>query len=121
MLIFLSNTKTLGLPNGLLESICYVETKHNVAAIARQDGGSDSYGICQVKMSAARHMGFKGNEKQLMEPEVNIHYAAKLLQYQIKRYSNVPKAVTAYNKGHSDGTGYSTYYFKVKKEWSKYE
>lgn len=121
MLMFLTNTKALNLPTGLLESICFVESGHNIEAIAPQDGGSPSLGICQVKFASAQMQGFKGTPRQLMTPEVNIHYAAKILKYQILRYpNNYPRAITAYNKGRSTGSGYSVYYMKVKRVWDSY-
>lgn len=121
MLIFLSNNKALNLPNGLLESICFVESGHNIEALSPQDGGSPSLGICQVKLASAKAVGFKGTAKQLMQPEINIHYAAKILSYQLTRYDfNYPRAITAYNKGRSDGSGFSAYYRKVKAVWDTY-
>lgn len=65
----------------------------------RNDGGSPSYGACQVKLATARHMGFKGTPSQLMEPRTNAAIAAKYLNYQIKRYGSADKAVSAYNAG----------------------
>jgi soluble lytic murein transglycosylase-like protein len=116
--LFVTTSMQMNLPDGLLESLCYVETTHNVSAVAYNDGASNSYGICQIKFASAQQMGYKGSEKGLMRPEVNIYYAGKFLRYQIKRYNgNVARGVTAYNKGRSTGDGYSTYYFKVKKQW----
>lgn len=120
MLIFLSNDKALNLPSGLLESICYIESRHNTTVIAHRDGGSDSYGICQIKLATARHLGFKGAQKQLMEPEVNIHYAGKLLVHLIARYKgDIVKAVVAYNMGSAKTFTRSKYSDKVIKQWRK--
>ena len=118
MLIFLSNNKTLNLPDGLLESLCFVESGHNVSAISYNDGGSDSLGICQIKLSSARYMGFKGTARQLMQPEVNIHYAGLYLKYNIWRYGfNYHRALTAYNRGNAKNIQFSKYSKKVIDHW----
>lgn len=97
---FLAVSQTLSLPPGLLSAVCYVESKHNAKAINHQDGGSDSLGACQVKLTTARAMGYKGVAKGLMVSEVNAYWAAKYLQYQIHRYNgDILAAVSAYNVG----------------------
>lgn len=112
----------LGIPEGLLESLCYVETKHDVSAIAYFDGKTHSYGICQIKYKTAKSLGFKGSEEELMIPKNNIYYAGKFLAYQHKRYKNWTKAVIAYNRGNAKGLTNSAYSVKVFKQWkgSKY-
>lgn len=106
------------LPTNLLHSICFVETGHDVNAIHPNDGGSDSLGVCQVKLSTAKWLGFTGDEKQLMDPEHNIHYAAKYLSYHMTRYNgHVEKAVIAYNRGNATGLTTSAYQTKVFKQW----
>lgn len=116
-LIFTTATQQFALPNGLLPSLCYVETKHDVNAVHYDDGGSDSLGICQIKLSTAKSLGFKGTQKQLMLPNTNIFYAAKFLRYQITRYhGNITKAVVAYNKGNAKNLTRSQYSDKVFKQ-----
>lgn len=112
--LFIAASLTYGIPQGLLEAICYVESNHNPMAVTHRDGGSASLGICQVKYKTARFMGFKGQPNGLLKPEVNIEYAAKYLSYQLKRYKgNYAKAITAYNKGSSTSHGGSEYLTKV--------
>lgn len=110
-IMFLSITASHGLPPGLLESVCYVESKHVVQAINKHDGSSrNSYGICQIQNRTAREMGFKGSITQLMEPQNNIEYAARYLSYQLQRYKgDYAKAVTAYNAGVAKSHGGSRY------------
>ncbi len=116
--LFTAVSLQVALPQNLLSSLCYVESKHKVTAIAYNDGKTHSYGLCQIKLASAQQMGFKGTEKQLMKPEVNALYAGKFLAFQIKRYhGNVARGVTAYNKGRSTGDGNSIYYKKVMKQW----
>lgn len=84
----------------ILKAVCEIESNHNLKLKKVWDGGSYSYGICQVKLGTARFMGFKGKESELMKPEVNVEYAAKYLAYQLKRYNNdYKKAIVAYNRG----------------------
>ncbi len=101
MALFLQVDAKLSLPPGLLQSICFVETKHNVNAYHANDGQGNSVGICQIKLKTAQDFGFKGTEKQLMEPKNNIYYAGKYLQHQINRYKAINKGVIAYNFGHA--------------------
>lgn len=106
-----------GLPNNLLHSICYVESRYKVNAVHKDDGNGDSLGVCQVKLTTAKSLGFKGTEKQLMEPKYNIKYAAKYLSHQIKRYSSIKKGVIAYNRGNAKYLTSSKYQVKVYKQW----
>jgi len=116
--IFFLVSVQYGLPNGLLESLCYVESKHKVDAIHYYDGKTHSYGVCQIKLETARSMGFKGTAKQLMQPEINVRYAGLYLTFQIKRYKgNTKKAVIAYNRGNAKGLTSSQYQIKVFNKW----
>lgn len=105
------------LPQGLLSSLCYVESTHNIHAIHRDDGSSNSVGVCQIKLKTAKWFGFKGTEKQLMNPAINIKYSAKYLAYQIKRYHNIRRGVIAYNRGNAKGLTNTLYQAKVYKQW----
>lgn len=100
ILAFAMTSNVYSLPPGLLSAICLVESGHSVEAIARNDGGSDSLGACQVKLGTAKMLGFKGTEKQLMAPNTNVKYAGKYLAYQLNRYNkDLPCAIAAYNTG----------------------
>lgn len=90
-----------GVDPALLNSLCYVESGHNVKAYVHQDGGSPSYGVCQVKLSTARALGFTGQAAQLMDPSWNAFYASKYLAKQHRRYGSWEKAISAYNCGHA--------------------
>lgn len=119
-IIFASATNTFNLPPGLLSSLCYVESTHNINAIHMDDGGSPSLGLCQVKLKTAKWLGFSGSKEQLMNPSTNAHYAGLYLQYQIKRYhGNLTKAVIAYNRGNSKNLTSSSHSVKVLKQWGK--
>lgn len=108
----------VGLPAGLLGAICTVESGMNPNAVHKNDGKGDSLGLCQIKLSTARLVGFKGTKKQLMNAKVNAFYAAKYLKKQIKRYhGDFAKAVTAYNQGTTYSNGGSIYMTKVFNTW----
>jgi len=62
--LFTAVSMQLILPQGLLSSLCYVESTHKVTAIAYNDGKTHSYGVCQIKYTTAQQMGFKGSEKE---------------------------------------------------------
>ncbi len=98
--LYISVSSTFHLPPGLLSAVCYTETKHTPSALHADDGGNDSIGACQVQLPTARYMGFRGTEKDLYLPKVNVRLAGAYLAYQLKRYhGDVEKAVAAYNAG----------------------
>lgn len=115
--IFISTTLQLGLPANLLSSLCYVESKHDINAIHHDDGTSNSVGVCQIKLKTAKWLGFKGTEKQLMDPKINIYYAGLYLRYQLQRYNSIERAVISYNKGNAKGLTSSRYQATVFKQW----
>jgi len=102
----------------LLSAVCFVESGHNPHAINVSDGGSASYGYCQLKLSTARDMGFRGHVSELWHNrEVNRKYASEYLRYQLKRYGgDVRKAVSAYNCGSACGN--RRYVKKVMDIWT---
>lgn len=121
LLLFSNLSAQYNLPPNLLDAVCYVESHHNVNAIHHDDGGEDSLGLCQVKLSTARFLGFTGTEKQLMKPEVNAKYAAKYIAYQLKRYNyNTEKAIISYNRGNAIGLTRTKYSLRVLKVYWRY-
>ena len=99
-LTFVMVSQAFQLPQGLLSAVCFVESKHVVKALNINDGGSSSYGACQIKLATAQFVGYKGTEKELHNPQVNIYYAGKYLRHQLNRYDNdILKSVAAYNAG----------------------
>ncbi len=116
--MFSAAAQKFDLPKGMLESLCFVESGHKINAVHEDDGNSDSLGICQIKLETAQWMGFKGNERQLMDPKINIYYAAKYLNYQRSRYNgSVTKAIIAYNVGHAKNLNSTEYSDKVLTTW----
>lgn len=86
-------------PGHLLLAICTHETGlKNI--VHHNDGGSSSYGICQIKAETARSLNFSGKDSDLMDPNVNAGYAAKYLLKQLDRYDgDWCMATAAYNAG----------------------
>src|ERR1019366_7045477 len=100
VIAFIVATQTYHLPKGLLNSLCFVESAHNIHAVHKDDGNGDSLGVCQVKLNTARMLGFTGTQKELMSAKTNIKYAAKYLSKQLDRYDgDSTKAIAAYNSG----------------------
>ncbi len=117
-ILFLTASTQFSLPPNLLSSLCYVESRHNISVVHEHDGGDSSIGICQIKLKTAKYLGFKGTEKQLLDPKTNIYYAAKYLAYQRTRYhGDIKKAIIAYNKGHAGHLTKTPYSDKVLYTW----
>jgi len=116
--IFIAISIQYHLPPGLLEALCFVETRHVASAIHYDDGGRNSVGICQLQLRTAQDLGFEGTEEDLLDPATNIHYAAKYLSGQISRYhGNLEKAVIAYNRGNAKDLTTTEYQRKVYIVW----
>lgn len=109
----------------ILSSICWVESNHR-NVVNWKDGGSPSYGPCQIKLETANWMRYKYKlgskdltEKDLMKPEISIFYAALYFKYQFKRYDNLSCAISAYNAGRCIKSNQITYVSKVIKRLNK--
>jgi soluble lytic murein transglycosylase-like protein len=92
---------------GLLYSICQVESRCTTT-INHNDGTKDqkrigiiskSYGMFQIKLSTAKSLGFTGKSHDLLNPEVNAFYAAKLLNHLYDKYEEDKAVISAYNAG----------------------
>lgn len=106
-------------PN-LLPAICWVESNHrNVDNM--NDGGSPSYGVCQIKLDTANwmkdHHKIPGPELEpddLRKPEINIFYAGLYVQYLLKRYKgDLNCTISGYNAGSCIKSNQKTYVKKV--------
>lgn len=97
--IILAAAKAAKVSGALLLAICTHESGLNNITVPH-DGGTPSYGICQVKYDTAKMLGFSGKEKDLMLPKVNAKWAASYLKYQETRYDgDWCKIAAAYNAG----------------------
>lgn len=97
--LIMAIAKTVGVTGHLLLAICTHESNlKNVLVL--HDMGSPSYGLCQVKGDTAKMLGFKGLPIGLMDPKINIKYAAMYLKMQLERYNgDWCMATAAYNSG----------------------
>ena len=111
--IFLAVSAAYHLPANLLTKICFVESSHRTNMITQDTNGRKSMGVCQIQHRTAKAMGFKGEEKELLNPYVNISYAGAYLSHQYNRYGNWIKAVKAYNAGFAKTNEPNHYYRKV--------
>jgi soluble lytic murein transglycosylase-like protein len=97
--IILAAAKAAKVSGPLLLAICTHESGLQNAFVLH-DGGSPTYGVCQLKLGSAQMVGFKGSSETLMIPEVNAKYSALYLKRQLDRYDgNTCKATAAYNAG----------------------
>jgi soluble lytic murein transglycosylase-like protein len=83
----------------LLASICWHESHHKPKVINEIDGGTGSYGLCQVKMAMARAMGYKATKEGLLNPYINARIAARILKYHKARTDSIEELLAAYNAG----------------------
>lgn len=107
-----------GVDPALLSSLCFVESNHKVNAYVHQDGGSPSYGVCQIKLGTARALGYSGQAKGLMDQKTNAFYAASYLAKQKKKHGTWDRAISAYNAGRPI-KGNKHYVNKVTKGWQR--
>lgn len=91
--------KAASVSPSLLLAICTVESNLNPHAVNVHDGGSASYGLCQLKVATAREFDHKASPEMLLDPKENARVAAAYLSFQVKRYQTVQCAVAAYNAG----------------------
>jgi soluble lytic murein transglycosylase-like protein len=117
--LFVTYSLQFNLPPHLLESVCFVESRHEINAVHQNDGnGTPSLGVCQIKLATAQMLGFKGTEKQLMDPRLNVYYAAAYLDHQLRRYKgHTHRALVAYNRGSAKQLTRSSYSDTVFQEW----
>lgn len=92
-------------------AICLAETNlRNV--VNRMDGGSPSYGICQMKKSTAVWMDPLATPVKLLDHNFNLETAKKYYVYQLSKYGSEAKAISAYNAGRAI-TGNTAYVRRV--------
>jgi soluble lytic murein transglycosylase-like protein len=101
-----------------------------------------SYGLFQIKLSTAKSLGFKTVEtvkvsikkkhktltvyakvskaKDLLRPDINAWYAAKLLRHLFNKYHDTSKVISAYNAGRPISTN-TAYVNKVLNNYANYK
>lgn len=97
--IILAAAKKAKVSGSILLALCTHESGLKNVFVPH-DGGSPTYGICQVKYGTAQMLGFDGAPEDLLKPHINANFAAKYLKYQLDRYDgSYCKALSAYNAG----------------------
>lgn len=113
-------------PPALLVSICSAESDLR-SRVNVQDGGSASYGVCQLKLATARMFEPDAGPTLLMDPAHNSRIAAQYIRMQMMRYPGDTDCIVAsYNAGtcrrHKDGRIFNRKYVKrVKGRMKEYE
>jgi soluble lytic murein transglycosylase-like protein len=91
--------KSFGVPGALMLAVCSNES-NLTNAFAPHDGGSPSFGICQIKLDTAKMVGYLGDGHGLMNPEINVKWSAIYLKKLLDQYDDSwCKSVSAYNLG----------------------
>ncbi|MFH1136566.1 MAG: transglycosylase SLT domain-containing protein [Pseudomonadota bacterium] len=58
-----------------------------------------SWGLMQIMGAVAREHGFRGWLPELCQPEINLEYACRRLEFLLERFGGEAEAVSAYNQG----------------------
>jgi soluble lytic murein transglycosylase-like protein len=96
--ILTTAAKSAKVSGAILIAICSHESGlKNI--VSQYDGGSPSYGVCQMKYETASMLGYLGTPQGLMNPRTNAKYAALYLKRQYERYNDWCRAIAAYNAG----------------------
>jgi soluble lytic murein transglycosylase-like protein len=88
-----------------------IESSFNSIAIG--DDGKSS-GATQIQYTTAWEMGFRGDIKELLNPEINIHYGLKYFKFMKQKTKSINQAYDAYNRG------YNAIYYPYKGLWKEH-
>jgi len=92
------------IPAALVKAVLANESRFNPGATGDQ---GNAHGIGQMWLRTARGLGYTGPAGDpnagtgLYDPRTAINLTAKYLAQQMRRYGNIPAALSAYNAGHS--------------------
>jgi soluble lytic murein transglycosylase-like protein len=90
-----------GLPADIAEAVVHVESNYNPSVIGRVG----EIGLMQVRPGTAAMLGFRGSNKELAKPEINVHYGVLYLS-KAWRLANgdLCRALMKYRAGHGEET-----------------
>lgn len=92
-------TANTNLPADIAEAVVFVESGYNPAAI----GSVGEIGLMQVRPETAAMLGFRGNDAELAEPDVNIHYGVLYLSRAWRLAGgDICRALMKYRAGHGE-------------------
>lgn len=96
-------------PNRLAQAVISVESGYRPNVISK-----GNYGLGQIKCGTARGVGFRGNCRDLLKPEINLEYTMKYLRQALDLANDDwCKAATVYNGGAMSTSRRSSYCRKV--------
>lgn len=74
------------------------------------DNGN-SVGLMQLNFGAGtpQDMGYDGTKEDLLNPKDNIFFGTMYFLRQLNKYRDIPKALSAYNAGHSTASNIGSY------------
>lgn len=99
----LRKAREFGIPASWIMAISRQESSHDPSARAKDPrdlarGGS--FGLMQMSLATARGLGFTGAPEQLLDPETNVHWGAKLLAQLAARFgADIRDVASGYNSG----------------------
>lgn len=88
-----------GLPADVADAVTAIESGYDPTVI----GGVGEIGLMQVRPETAAMMGFKGDERELAKPEINIHYGVTYLAAAWRLANgDLCRALMKYRAGHGE-------------------
>ena len=99
MSIVLNTADRFNLEPALVLGVIKTESSFDRYALVYEANVSDySIGLMQVRYDTAKGMGFKGSQKDLMQPATNIYYGCRYLKSRIDKYG-AELGIASYNSG----------------------
>jgi soluble lytic murein transglycosylase-like protein len=96
-------------PPQLAQAVVSKESEFQPLALSQ-----GNYGLMQIRCGTARSVGFTGNCRELLKPEVNVEYGMRYLRLAMDRaQDDWCNAVTLYNRGIDNRPSPSKYCRKV--------
>jgi hypothetical protein len=92
-------TARTNLPADIAEAVVFVESGYNPGTI----GAVGEIGLMQVRPETAAMLGFRGNNAELAEPDINIHYGVLYLSRAWRLAGgDLCRALMKYRAGHDE-------------------
>jgi hypothetical protein len=92
-------TAKTNLPADIAEAVVFVESGYNSAVV----GSVGEVGLMQVRPETAAMLGFRGNNAELAEPDINIHYGVIYLSRAWRLAGgDLCRALMKYRAGHGE-------------------
>ena len=90
------HAKAYGVPKSFVHRVIMRESRYNPRSIHRH-----CYGLLQIKPATARGMGYRGEARGLLDPEINLTYAVPYLANAYKiAGGNEKRAMALFSSGY---------------------